>query len=99
MLKNPIVLFLSLATILALIFFLLPINLFDGEIIYTEGLREIVVQTPLSLSYFIGIGYDEVDMVNVESFRLTMKGYFMAFIFILGLPGLLAYRMHLKSSK
>ncbi len=98
MTKNPIVLFFSLAMILALIFFLLPINLFDGEIVYKEAHREYTVQAPLSLSYFIGIGYEEADMVTVKTFYLTAKGILMAFIFILGLPAILAYRMYLKST-
>jgi hypothetical protein len=81
------------------IFFLFPINIFDGVIIYKDLQSEFLLETPLSLSYFIGLGYDEVDMVGVKDFYLTTKGIVMAFVFILGFPGLLAYRMILKSKK
>lgn len=81
---------------LAIIFFTLPINLFDGVVEYEEPYKTYTLEQPLSLSYFIGIGYDEADMVYVKSFRLSVKGYIMAFIFILGLPALLAYRLHLR---
>ena len=96
--KKPIVLFFALSFILALVFFLFPINLFDGVIVYKEGLTEFEIDAALSLSYFIGLGYDSQDMVNVETFYLTTKGIVMAFLFILGFPAILAYRMHLKQS-
>ena len=94
--KNPIVLFFSLSLLLAIIFFTLPINVFDGVVEYEEAYRTYTLEQPLSLSYFIGIGYDEADMADVKSFHLTVKGITMAVIFILGLPGLLAYRVHLR---
>lgn len=91
------VLFFALAFILALVFFIFPINVFDGVIVYNDANSEFLIETPLSLSYFIGLGYDEVDMIGVKDFYLTAKGIVMAFVFILGFPGLFAYRIHLKS--
>lgn len=85
--------------VLAILFFTLPINIFDGQIDYIEGSREFTVDAPLSLSYFIGLGYEEADMQFVEDFRLTTKGIIMAVIFMFGLPALLAYRIYLKSTK
>lgn len=99
MTKRSIVIFLATVIILCLLFFLFPINLFDGRIVYQEGLKEIVLDKPLSLSYFIGLGYDEIDMKGVKSFYLTTKGIFMAVIFILGFPALLTFRIHLRNSK
>ena len=96
MFKNPWVLFFGLATLLAILFFTLPINLFDGVIEYESGLQKVRLERPLSLSYFVGLGYDKADMVGVKTFYLTTKGVVMAFIFILGFPALLAYRMFLK---
>ena len=69
-----------------------PVNLFDGEIVYLNGLVE---PAPLSLSYFFGLGYEQADMESVASFHLVTKGYFMAFILTLGLPSLIAYRIYL----
>ena len=96
--RKPIVLFFALSFILALVFFLFPINVFDGVIVYKDNLTAFEVEAPLSLSYFVGLGYDSEDMVNVETFYLTTKGIVMAFLFILGFPAILAYRMHLKLS-
>lgn len=94
--RKPLVLFFTLAFILACTFFLFPINVFDGVIVYNDANSDFILETPLSLSYFIGLGFDEAEMVGVKDFYLTTKGIVMAFVFILGFPGLLAYRMHLK---
>ena len=99
MLKKPLLIFIVFSSVLTLLFFLLPINLFDGVIVYKEGWTEMNQETPLSLSYFIGVGYDKADMVNVEDFYLTTKGIVMAFIYMFGFPGLLAYRIHLKNQR
>ncbi len=101
MLRKPIVLFSVLAFVLACLFFLLPINVFDGGLIVEDGFGEYLDERPISLSYFIGMGYDSQDLIenNVKDFYLTTKGVVMAFVFILGFPALLAYRMHLKSTK
>lgn len=96
--KRPLVLFLVLSLLLALIFFLLPINIFDGVIVIQDEFGEYIDQRPISLSYFIGLGYDTNDLIdkNIKDFYLTIKGLIMAFIFIFGFPALLTYRMHLK---
>jgi hypothetical protein len=99
MTKKPIAIFFATVVILGLVFFLFPINLFDGKIVYQEGLKEYTLDAPLSLSYFIGLGYDEADMVGVKSFYLTTKGIVMALIFTLGFPALLAFRVHLRNTK
>ena len=99
MTKKPIAIFLATVLILGLVFFLFPINLFDGKIVYQEGLKEYTIDAPLSLSYFIGLGYDEADMLGVKSFYLTTKGIAMALIFTLGFPALLAFRVHLRNTK
>ena len=97
--SRALAIFVITAFILTVIFFTVPINLFDGQIDYVEPQREYTINTPLSLSYFIGLGYDEADMQYVESIRLTAKGWIMAIIFIFGLPALLAYRIFLKIKK
>lgn len=96
---TPIAIFIVTVLILGLAFFLFPINLFDGKIVYQEGIKEYTLDAPLSLSYFVGLGYDEADMVNIKSFYLTTKGIIMACIFILGFPALLAFRIHLRNTK
>ena len=98
MTKKPILIFMATSLLLLALFFLFPINLFDGEIVRVEKHREYIVQAPLSLSYFIGIGFDAEDMRDVKTFYLTTKGAIMAIIFTLGIPALLAYRIHLRKS-
>ena len=95
--RKALLIFISVSFILALVFFTLPINLFDGVIIEENGISRVEHERPLSLSYFIGLGYDEADMANVADFYLTTKGKILAFIFIFGFPAVLAYRIMLKS--
>lgn len=97
--KKPLVYFAVLSLLLAALFFLFPINLFDGVVIEKTGLREIVHERPISLSYFIGMGYDEADMEVIADFYLTGKGILMAVLFIFGFPALFAYRLYLRNSK
>ena len=52
-LKKPLVIFALSSLLIALPLFLLPLNLFNGEIIYQRALVEQKVAAPLSLSYFI----------------------------------------------
>lgn len=98
-LKKPLIIYFAVTIVLLLIFFLLPINLFDGIIIEQRGLQEIVHERPLSLSYFIGIGYDPEDMEFIKDFYLTAKGWAMVFVFLVGIPFLIAYRAYLRISK
>jgi hypothetical protein len=88
---SPLQIFLLTFICAALPLFLFPINLFPGIIEFNGG--KTMVNAPLSLSYFIGLGYDSKDLesLQVTNFYLTTKGYILAFIFVLGLPGLLAY--------
>ena len=85
-----VIAFLTIATPL----FLFPINLFRGQIIY-EQVPE-AIDCHLSLSYFVGLGYEIEDMKGVESFYLTIEGYLLAFSILIGFPFLLAYRSYLK---
>jgi len=77
--------------LISCILFLFPINLFPGVIEF--GKQKLAHEVPLSLSYFIGMGYNQQDLesLNVTDFYLTTQGYFLAFIFVLGIPALLAY--------
>lgn len=98
MFKKPIVIFFSLSIILGLLFFLFPINIFDGVIVYNQGLQTLEVETNLSLSYFIGLNLHPEEMEGVVSnFYLTTKGIAMAILYIIGFPAILAYRFYLKS--
>jgi hypothetical protein len=83
------------------IFFLIPINLFDGEIVFKEGLMEWKEKANISLSYFIHIGAqkEELARIGVKDFYLLPKGYVFAGIVLVGIPALIAYRSYLKKKK
>ena len=95
-LKKPLVIFFLSIVLIALPLFLLPLNLFNGEIVYQHELVEQKVAAPLSLSYFIGIGYEQQDMVGVKEFYLVKDGIILAVLFLIGIPAIIAYRFHLK---
>lgn len=96
LLRKPIFVFFMVMLLIALPLFLFPINLFEGEIVYQIGALEHVEQAPLSLSYFIGIGYAQEDMYGIKDFYLTTKGYILAALLIIGFPALLAYRVKMR---
>jgi hypothetical protein len=98
-LRKPLFVFVALFLLIAIPLFTLPINLFPGEIIYKSCLMTVPEQAPMSLAYFIGLGYNEADMVHIESFRLLPQSYFLAFFFLFGFPGLGAYRVHLANQQ
>ena len=99
MIKKPIIIFLITLISLTFLFFVFPINIFDGKIVYESSSKELIINAPLSLSYFIGLGYEDSDMVSVKDFYLTLKGAIMALILIFGFPILLAFRVYFKNNK
>jgi hypothetical protein len=98
-LKNPWVVFCFSILLLSALFFFIPINLFEGEIIFQENGKTWTQRANISLSYFIGIGASKEDLVGVKDFYLVTKGYLLACFMILGFPGILAYRTYLKNTK
>lgn len=96
--KKPFLVFAIFSSILAAIFFLLPISIFDGEIAVESGLQNYTLDYKLSLSNFIGIGTEWMEGMNIVDFYLKPQGYMIAGIMIFGMPALFAYRMYLKVS-
>jgi hypothetical protein len=94
-LSKPIVVFVITFLAIALPLFLMPINLFPGEAIQQIGAIEHSIKLPLSLSYFIGIGYEPEDLVGIKDFYLLPQGYALAFCLLIGLPTILAFRFHI----
>lgn len=82
--------------VLSAILFVFPINLFEGVIVYGDNLNELPSEAPLSLSYFVGMGYDKGDLVGVKDFYLKPSGIFLAIAITIGIPFLVAYRIYLK---
>ncbi len=99
LLSKPIVVFIITFLAIALPLFLLPINLFPGEAIQQIGMIEHPIKLPLSLSYFIGIGYEPQDLEGIKDFYLLPQGYALAFCFLIGFPVILAFRVHIARKK
>jgi hypothetical protein len=78
--------------LIALPLFLLPINLFNGKVEIEVNSKTVVEEAPLSLSYFIGLGYEPIDMMGVKNYYLTTEGYLLVVIFLIGIPALVALR-------
>lgn len=94
-LSKPITVFFLTFFVIALPLFLLPLNLFPGEAIQQIGTIEYPVKLPMSLSYFIGIGYDPKDLEGIKDFYLLPQGYALVFCLLIGFPALMAFRVHL----
>lgn len=82
--------------IVCTILFMVPINLFDGEIVFARDGVEVVRPIKLSLSYFIGLWIDVEDMQDVKTFYLTGKGYLFVGLMTIGFPALITYRIWLQ---
>jgi len=79
--------------IVCVLLFTIPINLFDGEIVFNVNGVEFTEKAKMSLSYFIGIGISKEELKDVQSFHLVGMGYFLASLMIFALPTLIAYRV------
>lgn len=95
--KKSILIFTLSFILIGFILFLFPLNLFPGEIIETNNGITRTVSAPLSLSYFIGLGYEENEMNGVVDFYLTKKGYGLAFCLLVGIPLFISLRLSQKS--
>lgn len=94
---SPWLVFIGLSLIISVILFSLPINLFPGEIVMERGLSTITLKDHnLSLSYFVGMGMNLGDLEGVKSFKLSPWGWALALCYIFLLPGIIAYRIHMK---
>ena len=81
------------------LFFVIPINLFEGEIVFEiNGLR-FTEKAKLSLSYFIGIGASNQDTKDVVDFYLLPFGYLNVFLILFCLPLIISYRFYINDIK
>ena len=96
--RKPWFVFVALVILVSAPLFLLPLNVFQGEIVYHKGISTIVEQRPLSLHFVSGLEYNREELEGVKDYYLTSKGWMLAFIFTIGLPGLIAYRVYLKNT-
>ena len=98
-LLKPLHIFLIGILLIGTPLFLLPINLFDGAIVYKSGISTMVEPRPLSLHFVSGLEYGKNLPKEIADYYLTAKGYLFAALFILGLPALIAYRIKIGKQK
>jgi len=98
-LRKPSTVFFLSMLVVAAILFLVPINLFDGEITYHDAQGNYTNEAKLSLSYFIGIGASEADLRDVVNFKLHFEGYLLAGLFLVAFPLLIAYRVKIANQQ
>ncbi|HLU86233.1 MAG TPA: hypothetical protein VKZ44_00670 [Taishania sp.] len=96
---KPLLIFILLVIIVTGSLVFIPFNIFPGEIILNISNQESVIEAPLTLGNLIGLGIDAGDLDNVVDYYLTPKGYMLAFIMCIGIPGLVAYRFHVNKNK
>lgn len=97
--KKYILIFFACMLVLTAIFFFIPINLFDGEIVFEVNGISFTRPSKLSLSYFIGIGAKGSAIKDVKDFYLLPMGYFFAFLMLVAFPALISYRIYLQDRK
>ncbi len=97
--KKSLLIFVLGTIVVSAILFLINVPMFDGEMVLDRGLGREVLPVQLSLSYFIGIGYNPAENTDVVDFYLKPEGWLLAFLFIIGIPGLVAYRIYLGKRK
>lgn len=95
--SKPIVVYFLATIMLSAVFFLIPINIFDGVYTFKVNGITFAAEAKMSLSYFIGIGAVPSDLQDVVSFKLLPMGYLLVFLFLVALPILIAYRVHIAN--
>lgn len=86
-----ILVFLGSGAAMFLIFYLYPAEIFDAKVIGRDGGE---VEVALSLKAFFGTGTlpDSVNPANVVEVKRMLSGWMIAFICLVGLPIMFAYR-------
>jgi len=96
--KKALIVFIISSVIVGIVLCVLPVEFFNGEATWTVNDTTITKDQNLSLSYFFGLGLEDSSVQYADSFRLKGQGWMLAFIFIFGIPSLIAYRMYITSS-
>lgn len=96
-LRKPVIVFFLTMIGLSAVFFLIPINIFDGEYTFKVNGITFSEEAKMSLSYFVGVGVNPEDLKDVVGFRLLPMGYFLVFLMLIAFPILIAYRVHVAN--
>jgi hypothetical protein len=98
--RKPVIAFVIVFLIMNSIFWLFQVKEFEGTYRHLQNGVECMEEHPanLSLSYFIGIGTPNPDVV-ITKMTLTLKSIALAFCICLFTPLLIAYRVHLGNNR
>lgn len=97
--KKIVFIFSAVFGIVLCLLFFLPIPLFDGVIYYEKELVSFSREAKLSLSYFLNIGTENLVLNGIAPtrFELAGIGYLLVVLIPVGIPALVAYRVHLSN--
>jgi hypothetical protein len=103
-LRKPVYVFFLVAVLVAGILLLFPIPLFDGENAYIVGGNLYTEQTKMHLMQINSFGINEAALKKINDpyliYRyLNTKGYMMLGLMTIGLPLLIAYRVHIGNQR
>ena len=93
--RKPYFVFGACLLVLLVVFLLVPLALFDGEVIFNNGISEWKVQTKMTLSQVLRIGVGENELQDVKAYYPILQGYVLLVLMFIGFPALLAYRFHI----
>lgn len=93
--RKPWFIFFACVLVITLVFYFIPLALFDGEVIFNNGINEWKVPTKLTLKQITGIGISEAELQDVKTYYLVSQGYILLLLMFIGFPTLLAYRFHI----
>ena len=96
-LKSPRVIFVISFVLMVIISLIPQIELYECHFYYTDGVQELDFKKNMSLSYFLGYGYDMEALSLYQTIDFTWKGKLMIFLLLLGFPLLVSYRFALRN--
>ena len=96
-LKSPRVIFVISFVLMVIISLIPQIELYECHFYYSDGVQELDFKKNMSLSYFLGYGYDMEALSLYQTIDFTWKGKLMFFLLLLGFPLLVSYRFALRN--
>lgn len=95
-LRNPKLIFLISFIFIVGVSLIPQVELYECHFYYQDGVQELDFKKNMSLSYFLGYGYDMEALALYQKIDLTWKGKFMFLLLLIGFPFLMSYRFALK---
>lgn len=99
--QRPWVVGVTVAIVLFLLCAFVPIPMYDGVFCYKKELVDFQSEGKVALSYFFGIGLHKIEIMGLQPTTIRLKGigYVLFGLIHLGLPVLIALRVHFSRQK